>query len=142
MITWIQIDHSHLSLPDDSPKHTEHLSCSLKGKWWDSTSSDWLLILFVGWEGLLNDDVTRFFRHIWNRFETFPFTDLFELSFNPELFPILRSSASFSKWNCGRMIIKEDSHISAWGQLSHEPSSTHKHTKKKNNSKASSFSYM
>lgn len=74
----------------------------------------------------------KFIRHIWNCFETFPF--------NPELCPVLRSSASFSTWNCGRMVIKEDSHISAWGQLSHEPSSTHKHTKKKNNSKASSFS--
>lgn len=66
----------------------------MKGKWWDSTSSDGL-----GWEGLLNDGVSRFIMHIWNCLETFPLNDLFEISFNPELCPILRSSASFSKWN-------------------------------------------
>ncbi len=120
---------------------TKLLSCCLKGKWQDGTSSDGQdsKCLFWLWGGRSFWMMSHWNPCSWICFESFPY-DLFELSFSPELCLVLRSSASFSEWHYGRMVIKGDSSITAWGRFSHELPSSHKHSKMRNNSKASSFS--
>jgi len=81
-------------------------------------------------------------RRLWLMMSLGLWACLFELHVNSELCPALRSSSSFSKWNCGRMEIKEDSYISAWGQLSHEQSYTQKNTLTRETSSFSSICSM